>query len=146
MKKTLAFTTIILAVVVLTSCATATPTPTAVPRNALEGTSVSYGEITVADLKAVLQGRDFPLINVHIPYEGEIPGTDLFIPYDQVEPNLSLLPQDKNARIVVYCMSGRMGQIAAQALSSLGYTDVVNLRGGMLAWVEQGYSLVESSR
>lgn len=34
-----------------------------------------------------------------IPHEGELSQTDAFIPYNEVEANLSQLPADKNARL-----------------------------------------------
>lgn len=45
----------------------------------------SYRNITAPELKAMLEDKDFLLVNVHIPYEGEIPGTDLFVPYNEID-------------------------------------------------------------
>jgi len=146
MKKYLVAAAVVLISVVLWSCAAATPTPTTVPGGATKGAPAGYGKISAVDLNSMLRSKDFTLVNVHTPYEGEIPGTDLFIRYDQLELNLSLLPGGKDARIVVYCRSGPMGQMAAQTLYSLGYTGVVNLQGGIVAWVEQGYPLTKNPR
>jgi rhodanese-related sulfurtransferase len=103
----------------------------------------SYTDVSAACLAVMLQNKDFTLINVHIPYEGEIEGTDLFIPYNEVEANLDRLPADKDARLVVYCRSGSMSAIASRTLVGLGYTNVWNLDGGMIAWGQSGYPLVD---
>lgn len=86
--------------------------------------------------------KDFFFVNVHIPYEGEIARTDAFIPFDQVEKQLNRLPSNKGAKIVLYCQSGRMSDIAARTLVRLGYTNLWNLEGGMIVWRQRGYSLI----
>lgn len=101
----------------------------------------SYQNLTPDELSAMLREKDFVFINVHIPFAGNIAGTDLSIPYDQIEQNLSQLPADKNSKIVLYCRSGRMSQIAAEKLISLGYTNIWNLSGGMVDWERAGYDL-----
>jgi rhodanese-related sulfurtransferase len=103
----------------------------------------SYIDVNAAGLAGMLRSKDFLLINVHIPYDGEIDGTDLFLPYNEIESNLDKLPEDKGAQLVVYCRSGGMSAIAARTLVKLGYTDVWNLDGGMIAWTEAGYPLVD---
>lgn len=49
-----------------------------------------------------------------------------------------LLPKDKT--IAVYCRSGRRSAMAADMLTDEGYT-VVNLDGGIMAWIQSGKSV-----
>jgi rhodanese-related sulfurtransferase len=82
------------------------------------------------------------LVNVHVPYEGEIPQTDLFIPFDEIQDHLSQLPT-RDAPIVLYCRSGSMSTTAAKALVNAGYTNVMELDGGFNAWKTQGHELLD---
>lgn len=107
-----------------------------------ESQVAGFETITSEQLVEMLMRKDFLLVNVHIPYEGEIKGTDAFIPFDRVTENLDKLPKDRNAKIVLYCRSGRMSEIAAQRLSELGYTRVSHLAGGMVAWKNDGHDLL----
>ena len=96
-----------------------------------------YTDVSVAELQTMLANKDFTFVNVHIPFEGNIANTDLSIPYDQVAQNLDKLP-DNDAKIVLYCRSDRMSNIAATELVGLGYTNLWNLDGGMVAWEAAG--------
>ena len=102
----------------------------------------SYTDISVSELQAMLEKKDFTFVNVHIPFEGDIAQTDLSIAYDKIDQNLDKLPPDKNAKIVLYCRSGRMSAIAAETLVGLGFTNVWNLSGGMVAWEQAGLEIV----
>jgi rhodanese-related sulfurtransferase len=102
---------------------------------------LSVRSLSPAELKGMLDRKDFTFLNVHIPYEGEIARTDAHIPFDKVEQQLYLLPRKQNAKIVLYCMSGRMSEIAATTLAKLGYGNVSHLDGGMLSWQKAGYPL-----
>jgi rhodanese-related sulfurtransferase len=97
-----------------------------------------YTNISVTDLNESLKNKDFTMVNVHVPFIGNLPKTDLSIPYDQIDQNLSKLPTDKNAKIVLYCSSGHMSSIAAAGLAKQGYTNVWSLEGGMSAWKQAG--------
>jgi rhodanese-related sulfurtransferase len=81
------------------------------------------------------------VINVHVPYEGEIEGTDHLIPFDKITGD-QRLPADKRSEIVLYCRSGRMSVTAAKALAAAGYTNLYDLEGGMLAWEAAGKPLL----
>jgi len=121
-------------------------TATSTPASEVVGQQVSvpggsYTDVSVAELQAMLANKDFTFINVHIPFEGDIAGTDLSIPYDEIDQNLGQLPGDKDAKIVLYCRSDRMSRIAAETLVGLGYTNVWNLDGGMIAWEQAGLPL-----
>ena len=105
----------------------------------------SYTDVSARGLEVMLQDKDFLFVNVHIPYAGEIEQTDAFVPFDQVQENLSAFPEDKSAKIVVYCRSGGMSAISARELVLLGYTDIWNLDGGMIAWVAEGNELLQKS-
>jgi rhodanese-related sulfurtransferase len=102
----------------------------------------SYKNINSAQLAEMLKSKDFVFVNTHIPYEGEIAVTDAFIAYNEIEKNLDKLPTDKNAKIVLYCRSGRMSEIAAKTMVKLGYTNIWNHTGGMIEWEKQGNVLL----
>ncbi|MEP2164274.1 MAG: rhodanese-like domain-containing protein [Bauldia litoralis] len=102
-----------------------------------------FGTLNSAKLIEMLENKDFFLVNVHIPYVGEIEETDSHIAFDEIADNLNKLPSARNAEIVLYCQSGRMSEIAAAELASLGYTRVSHLAGGMIAWEKAGNAVVE---
>jgi len=103
----------------------------------------TYTDVSVKGLTTMLDSKDFELVNVHVPYAGEIDQTDAFVPFDQVEANISAFPTDKDAKIVVYCRSGGMSAVSARELVRLGYTNVYNLDGGMNAWSAAGEELLQ---
>lgn len=120
------------------------PNASAETENVREQVSVadgSYTRVSPDELRVMLEDKNFTLVNTHIPFEGDIPGTDLSIPYNEIGQNLGPPSTDKDARIVLYCRTGRMSTEAAGTLVGLGYTNVWELGGGMVAWKEEGLPL-----
>lgn len=104
-----------------------------------------YKNIGPDDLAAMLKQKDFWLIDTHIPEQAHIPGTDRFIPFNEIESRRAELPPDRNAKIVLYCRSGSMSRTAAETLLDLGYTNVYNLAGGVNGWLQEGFEVDPAS-
>ena len=135
MKK-IPFLALVLGALLLAACA---PKPPAGQTVTVAGGT--YSNISAMELQKMLKDKDFVFVNVHIPFAGNIAGTDVSIPYDEISQKLSLLPPDKGYRIVLYCRSGHMSKLAAETLVKLGYTNVWSLDGGMQAWEAAGLPL-----
>lgn len=95
-------------------------------------------EITVSELKALKDsGADFQLIDVRETYEAEIAeiGGEL-IPLGTVPQNVDKFSKDK--QVVVHCRSGkRSGDAIAWLEANHGFTNLYNLKGGILAWSDE---------
>ena len=105
-------------------------------------TAVRAEQVAPAKFAAVVADEDVVTVNVHVPDEGSIPGTDAAIPFDRIAASVDELPQERSTQLAVYCRTGTMSAEAVQELLSLGYTDVVELRGGMEAWTADGRELL----
>jgi rhodanese-related sulfurtransferase len=119
----------------------AAPTPTVaapIPTGSPAGAAT---QLDAAAFRDAIAAGDAFVVNVHIPYEGELPGTDAFVPYNAIEQDAGELPEDKATTLYVYCRSGRMSAQAIPALQRLGYSNIVELRGGMDAWREAGFAI-----
>ena len=101
----------------------------------------SYQNISLDQFVKMFEQKDFILMNVHIPYQGEIPGTDLLLPFNKIDQHRGELPLDKDKKIVVYCMTGPMGYYAADKLTAMGFTRVFHFERGMKAWSSSGRQL-----
>jgi len=60
------------------------------------------------------------------------------IPLPQLQFRLNEIVQYKNKPVEVICHSGRRSARAVDILRKAGFTDVANVEGGTVAWVEAG--------
>jgi len=91
-------------------------------------------EISVKELKAKLDaGEDIQVIDVREVNEYEYCniGADL-LPMGQIMMNLDKV--SRNKEVIIHCKSGGRSGAIVNALMSRGFTNVVNLRGGIMAW------------
>lgn len=95
--------------------------------------------ISSTELNNIMQNDDIFLVDVHTPKQQHIKGTDLFIPYNEIEQYKDKFPKDKNTPIYLYCAGGPMGNAAARSLHDLGYSNLINLEGGANAWRQAGF-------
>ena len=99
--------------------------------------SMAIPEITVQDLHAQAASGPRPLVvDVRQPEEyaiGNIGG--VLIPLAELPGRLSELEAHRDdEQIVLQCRSGGRSGKAVEFLQSQGFTNVVNLKGGILAW------------
>jgi rhodanese-related sulfurtransferase len=104
-------------------------------------TSAEPKLVSPAEFEQAIAVPDRVSINVHIPDEGSIEGTDVTLPFDQIEARQDELP-GTSTPLAVYCRSGNMSADAVQTLADLGYVDVIELEGGMVAWEASGRPLL----
>jgi len=98
----------------------------------------SATEITSVELKQRMdRGDALKIVDVREPNEyqiNRIPGSEL-IPLGDIPKRYAEL--NKNDEIVVHCKMGGRSAKAADFLRSVGFTKVLNLKGGILDWVEK---------
>ncbi len=99
-------------------------------------------EIDPAELKRMRdENRPFQLVDIREPYEAEICtlGGDL-IPMGEVLDRLGELRKD--VPVVMHCRSGSRATAMIEALSSrYGFTNLINLKGGILAYAHSAMNL-----
>ncbi len=85
------------------------------------------------------------VINVHLPYEGELAGTDAGVAYDAIL-GASALPVDRSVTAPLYCKTGRVCASAGTSHVEAGYTNVTAPAGGSDAWQASGRSISSAAR
>jgi len=110
-------------------------------------TAAHAGDISHDDLKDAIESGDVFLIDVNGSKsfkKGHIPGA---VDFASVKEEIaSLLPEDKDALVVAYCggPSCRAYKRATNAVSALGYKNVLHYSGGLSGWKSSGEELEKS--
>ncbi|MDP9188164.1 MAG: molybdopterin-synthase adenylyltransferase MoeB [Actinomycetota bacterium] len=92
-------------------------------------------------------GGDFVLLDTREPHEyaeAHLEGANLVPPTEVVERIDELAP-DTSQRVIAYCRSGaRSARAVHQLQEQLGYDNVANVEGGILAWQDRGLPVAEA--
>lgn len=67
------------------------------------------------------------------------------ISHDQILKRPQLVAEYKDSQIVVFCRSGFRAGKVIEMLEGLGFKEIIDIDGDMLAWNEAGYSVESSS-
>ena len=103
---------------------------------AAENEGSVYMNINAEKAKEMMDGLEkFVLLDARSEEEfseGHIPGA-IVIPHDEISERAENEIPEKDVPVFVYCRSGRRSKIAAEALVSLGYSEVYEF-GGIIDW------------
>ena len=95
-----------------------------------------YTNISQREAKERLSAaQNIVLLDVRTPeeyLESHIPKSKS-LPLNQLKSKITKIVSDKNAEIIVYCLSGMRAASACSELAGMGYTNVSNM-GGIQSW------------
>jgi len=111
-------------------------------KDLLESAKEEIEEISIEELDL----ENMVLIDVREADEfasGVIPAANVFtIPRGKLEFAVDdKLVNVSDHQVVCYCLKGARGLLGAKTLKDLGFTNVVNLQGGIENWVQSGKSI-----
>ena len=100
-------------------------------------------EVDAQELKTRLDaGEDIALVDIRSDAEvarGVLPDSE-HLAMHLIPLRMHDLPKDKD--VVLYCRSGARSYHACAYLMQQGHDNVINLRGGIIAWARQGFDIV----
>ncbi len=103
------------------------------PEQALEEINAANGDLVLLDIR-----------EPHEHAEAHLEG-DVLVPPVEVAERIDELAPDTSQRLILYCRSGARSARAANLLQEqLGYENVANVEGGILAWQEAGLPVDEA--
>jgi len=95
-------------------------------------------EVTVQELKKLIDSKaDIQLIDVREPHEYDICNLEgELIPMADIPHHTDKIAKDK--QVIIHCRSGRRsGDIIHWLEKNRGFTNLYNLKGGILAWARE---------
>lgn len=111
-------------------------------RDRSRGAESTYHDRDPDAFHEIVNRSDVYTLDVHVPEQQHIDGTDAFIPYDSIREHQHLLPEE-DTPIALYCRSDTMSRQVTDVLSQLDYEEIYHLRGGIQAWNERDLPLAE---
>jgi rhodanese-related sulfurtransferase len=107
--------------------------------------AASYREVSSSEAVEFIAKEKPVIVDVRTPGEfaGEHIEGAILIPVQEFQKRVSELAPHKNDPVFVYCRSGNRSTVAAKVLVDYGFTNVVNLRKGIVEWMRSGHPVVK---
>ena len=107
--------------------------------------SISAELWTVSKLNESISKLDHELILLDVRTQAEYDSGHILnainISHEQILEDPELLAEYKDSQMVVFCRSGVRAGKVIQLLESIGFEDIIDIDGDMLAWSEAGYRM-----
>ena len=112
----------------------------------VEQTKGTFKNVSVTDLNtAISENNKVIMLDVRTPGEvsqGYVENA-INIDINNSDFKSKVTDLDKSKTVYVYCRSGHRSQTASKVLVDMGFSDVRNVEGGILAWSQKGYKTVK---
>ena len=100
---------------------------------------------TVSELKETISDVDHELVLLDVRTQSEYNDGHIQdainIPHDQLLKEPQLVSAYKDSQMVVFCRSGVRAGKVIEMLEGLGFKEIIDIDGDMLAWNEAGHSV-----
>ena len=107
--------------------------------------SISAELWTVSKLNESISKLDHELVLLDVRTQAEYDSGHILnainISHEQILKDSELLAEYKDSQMVVFCRSGVRAGKVIQLLESIGFEDIIDIDGDMLAWSEAGYRM-----
>ena len=107
--------------------------------------SISAELWTVSKLNESISKLDHELVLLDVRTQAEYDSGHILnainISHEQILEDPELLAEYKDSQMVVFCRSGGRAGKVIQLLESIGFEDIIDIDGDMLAWSEAGYRM-----
>ena len=107
--------------------------------------SISAELWTVSELKESISDLDQKPVLLDVRTKAEYDSGHILnainITHEEILESPELLTEYKDSQMVVFCRSGVRAGKVIQLLESLGFEDIIDIDGDMLAWSEAGYDM-----
>lgn len=110
----------------------------------IEYQAAAYRELSAAEAAKVIANLKPFVLDVRTQgefAEGHLEGATL-LPVQQLQARLGELSSHRDEPVFIYCHSGNRSTVAAKLLIDAGFTNVMNLRRGIIEWKSGGLPLV----
>ena len=89
---------------------------------------------------------DAILLDVRTPQENQEArlANSILLPVDKVEEHIARTLPDKNKPVVIYCRTGRRSAFAMSIMEKMGYTNLMNMTGGIIKWHGEGLPVISN--